>query len=320
MPAFAGTTNEIDRCVAAINSIKSYDVTFTIEHLSYPNCNNLAKPDAPVVAATDTNRDVLAVGLGRRIERGVGNNETHTIGIIDWNTATTNGRPLAKALTFVLPGLTYYDYLNPPSGNFFLSDLLSDKHFNVTPLESDSSNSVPAGFQIGSSLSTGFIRMWPDPKYGYLPSKVEWYHEVKDGQVSLLYRMQVEKYIQGNDGTWIPAKAILTSIMPTGAAKGREVTGFSMTVDVAHSSWNSVTSDELFFAKSLPTVNSDQDGWKYYYSPPLLSSIKAAEAIRSPEHFELMRGIVLGVMVAITFLFIILLVMRRRKPHEQYSR
>lgn len=320
MSAFAGTSNEIDRCVAAIDSIKSYDVTFTIQHLSYPNYNNLTKPDASVIATTDTNRDVLTVGLGRRIERGVGNNETHTIGIIDWNTAITNGRPLAKALTFVLPGLTYYDYLNPPCGNFFLSDLLSDKHFNITPLELNASNSETAGFQIGSSASTGFIQMWPDPKHGYMPSKVEWYHEVKDGQISLLYRMEVKKFIQIDDGDWVPAKAILTSIMPTGTAKGREVTGFLMTVDTAHSSWNSINSPDLFLAKSLPTVNSKQDGWEYYYSPSLLSSIKAAETIRSPKNFKLMRGIVLAVMCAITLLFIIILIMHKRRPNEQYGK
>jgi hypothetical protein len=317
---FAGTSNEIDRCMAAINSIKSYDVTFTIQHLSYPNYNNLTKPDASVVAITDTNRDVLAVGLGRRIERGVGNNKTHTIGVIDWNTAITNGRPLAKALTFVLPGLTYYDYVNPPSGNFFLSDLLSDKHFNIIPLEPNATNSEMAGFQVSSSASTGFIRVWPDPKHGYMPSKVEWYHEVKDGQISLLYRMEVEKFIQIDDGDWVPAKAILTSIMPTGTAKGREVTGFLMTVDTTHSSWNSINSSDLFLAKSLPTVNSKQDGWKFYYSPPLLSSIKAAEAIRSPENFGLVRGVVLGGMGAITLLLVIILIMHRRRANEQYSK
>ena len=150
-----------------------------------------------------------------------------------------------------------------------------------------------------------------------MPGKIEGYRQDK-GQLVLTDRMVVEKFIQLDNGSWVPAKATMNLIDDN----GRAWTGNSMELDAEHSSWNSIKSDELFLAKSLPEVNHELVGWKQYYSPALLAAEKGAddflkEADRKEHRRNLTSGIVFLAVSLFTSLSIIIYMASRRgqKPN-----
>jgi hypothetical protein len=288
------TSPLIDRCLKAMDSIKSYDAFIRIEQYAYPYASDLTKLDnAPVRVLTEENRDVFAAGLGRRIERNVGDTNLFQVGVIDWKTAASSGKPLAKTLSFVLPGLTYHDYLDPRAKNVFLGDLLRDKRSRITSLEVALPDAELPGFEVENPLINGPVRLWLDPRHGGMPKKVECYERSND-QFALKEKMQVEEFLQISGDIFVPAKATLTSVVPRGPAKGRAYLGFSMVIDPKQSSWNAVKSDSLFRAESLPEMNHHDKGWKYYYPVAMLPGIKAAakEAMTTSESTSLILIVV----------------------------
>ena len=119
-----GANNEeIHRCVSAIDSIKSYDVTFRIGLLRYPDFNNLAKSENfPAVMEVRTNRDVFAVALGRRVEEEIGNDALHSLGVTRWGTARPGERSVPRVFCFTDSRRTYGHYVNPVTGDVLLAD------------------------------------------------------------------------------------------------------------------------------------------------------------------------------------------------------
>jgi hypothetical protein len=261
--------NQIDGCVAAIDGIKSYDVKFRID--------TVFGFEESARHTTSTNRDVFAIGLGRRIENGIGNEKEYRISAISWTAAIASGKPLPKAITLALPGLTYYDYLNPIVGDFFLADLLRNQHSNISPLKASPTNPNMVGFQVDNpKLHGDFICVWLDAEHGYMPGKIEWHQRFDDNQLAIAQKMEVEKFVQLGNGAWVPARATNAYVVPIGSDAGRIVVEQTMELDAEHSSWNSIKSNELFFPKSLPKVNHEMDGWKQYYSPALLAAEEMA--------------------------------------------
>jgi hypothetical protein len=116
-----GSTNDaIARFLKVMDGI-SYDATIAVDMLDYAD----GTPATPEIVDIETNRDVFAVGFGRRLERSVKGKDNGS-GVIDWKTATSMRPRLARAFMVMLPGLTYLEYINPDTGyGTFLSDACS---------------------------------------------------------------------------------------------------------------------------------------------------------------------------------------------------
>ena len=310
------TSDAVSRYLRAVEGIKSYDAKISVSMLDYTQ-----NPAVPKIVDIETNRDVFAFGLGRRFERNV-KGEPLGIGVIDWKTATSINSRLGRALHVIMPGLTYLDYINPePGDGFFLTDtpkLIVDGKIAIRPLEALPPGSRLIGFQLENpklnSRVHNIIRIWLDPEHGYMLKTMEWHQQSVSGELTLLDKMQVEKFIKVDDGIWIPDEANMIHFF-----KGREWTGYSMKLDEKQSSFNSIKSDELFLAKSLPHMNYEKDGWKWGYPPAILSKTRASDAAiedaRKEGHAKVMTRIVvvLGAMCSLATLLIIVLMARGKR-------
>jgi hypothetical protein len=269
-----------DSCVAAMSRIKSYDAQIVVTMVTYPQ----TKENAPEFGFAMTNRDVLAIGLGRRVETYLGMEPNHTIGIIDWKTAEDLKAkdPSSKPFLTAMPGYTFHDYYNPEAGihggeiGLFLADLLKDKRTEISPLPKDSTNGSFPGFEVNHPGLAGPIRVWTDPVHGQMPIKIKWFVR-RGGESFLGTELDVKNFVDVDSETWVPAKATLTTFMPSSPTGGQAVFGFSMEVEPAHSRWNCIDSGELFTAQSLPTMNHQESGWSYCYPPAVLSAIEASD-------------------------------------------
>ena len=328
----------IDRCVAAIKSITSYDVTFRREVLDYIDLLDLKySTNIPEVSFTQTNRDVFAIGIGRRFEEYIGTTN-HSMGVLDLRTARPD---LAKCNTYqAYPNLInpVVDAANGRSWNecFFLTDLLTNQNSTISPLEASLSDGKMVGFQVDNPpiLHDQYVRVWLDTEHGYMPNKVELYmrtesHHTLDGSVALAGRIQVDEFKQVEKNIWVPTRGSSVIIAQAGEYKGRIVDGSKMEVDLEHSSWNTIKSDELFLATSLPEVNYKKDGWVYDYSPRRLENAKVVDGVVAKiaqidhdlEHpSKVVKWIVLGAMCAFTGVLIIVLISNRKKALYEQSR
>ena len=93
-----------------------------------------------------------------------------------------------------------------------------------------------------------------------------------DHSLGLIDLMQVEQFIQIDKDIWVPAKAISYNVASSGEMK----------LDENRSSFNSITSGELFSGKSLPEVNREDDGWKQYLPPAELAKAAAFGDFQKP--------------------------------------
>jgi hypothetical protein len=316
LPLLAATKNlePIDECVANLENISSYDVFFRVDSLQFSNFGDTNKLDNVTgVAFTWTNRDVFDNGVGRRIEDHVGDNAFHVISVINWKSAISTGKPLALALTRSLPGFTYHDYLNPIVGNLFLTELLHAKDSEISPVATNVALRGTDCYQIVNPKMNGIlIKVWLDPKRGYIPRRVEWFQKRKDGKFIISEKLNVEKVIQITGGAWVPARATNTRIMTSGTTIGRSYSGQTIEIDPDRSSWESVKSDKLFLAKSLPVVNLETEGWKCYYPPSMLANARAALGL--PSEIEIAkRHLILAVFVIVVLLPLLITTFRMLK-------
>jgi hypothetical protein len=308
------TNDAVGRFLKAVDGIKSYDATIVVDMLDYTQT-----PATPKIVDIETNRDVFAVGLGRRFERNV-KGKSFGIGVIDWKTATSTNSQLARALHIIMSGLTYLDYINPEAGDgLFLPDALKltvDGTMAIQPLEALPHDSRLIGFQLENPKKRGtvhsIIRIWLDSEHGYMLKIMEWHNVSATGQIDLINRMEVKKFLKVDEVAWVPAEASIIDIF-----NGREWTGYSMKLDEKQSSFNSIKSDELFLAKSLPHMNYEKDGWKWDYPPALLVQARvsdaAIEAPRNGNHAKVTARIVLGAMSAFSVLSLIIVLVAHRK-------
>ena len=231
--------DSIDRYVAAIGSIKSYDVTYRRLLFDLPD---LKKPETtPVVWLISTNRDVLAVGLGRRFEENIGDTN-HNIGILDLRTARPHEAVVNNYSSFSFYLNPIVDGWNGRSLNdqFFLTELLTNQSSTINSLETSPSDSKLIGFQLNNPklLRGGYVRVWLDPEHGYLPGKVEWYLQIENwhtnttpGLIALIKRMQVDEFTHVDGKVWVPSRGSDVLITPVGQYKGRWMMGEGMEVD-----------------------------------------------------------------------------------------
>jgi hypothetical protein len=142
---------------------------------------------------------------------------------------------------------------------------------------------------------------------------MEWHNVSATGQIDLINRMEVKKFLKVNEITWVPAEASMIDIF-----NGREWTGYSMKLDEKRSSFNSIKSDELFLAKSLPHMNYEKNGWKWDYPTDILLGVRASDAAINGGHTKVTTRIVLGAMVVISLglLLSIIVLMAHRKGHR----
>jgi outer membrane lipoprotein-sorting protein len=262
--------NAVAQFQKAINGLKSFDASISVIMLDYSqNQSN------PKIVEVETNRDVFAVGLGRRFERNV-SGEKYGIGVIDWKTATSLNSRLANVLNVVSPGLSYLDFVNPsPGDGFFLTDVLNDKRVTIQAIYNTNTPTLFA-FQLGSSQLNGnphtIVRIWLDPEHGYMLNKMEWWNQSPSGLLTLSDRMQVEKSLKVAEGLWVPVKARMIYF----SDDERELIEYAyfMTLEEKHSSFNTITSDTLFLAASLNKLNYEKNGWKWDYPSTQLAASK----------------------------------------------
>lgn len=317
----------VDRCIAAIENIKSFDVISKNYVLEYPDYANTNKPDnAPIICSVFTNRDVFAAGSGRRFEQFIGESGCN-MGVLDFRKAQPGEATLNDYGT-------YYSYINPvvdtANGHalncrLFLKDLLLDPNAAIRPLTERQADSSLIAFQIAAPKFEGrFLRVWLDVEHGYLPKRVEWYMRaessiIPSGPVALIERMEVDEFRKIEGTGWVPIRGTDVTIAPVGELQGRSMGGSGMEVDLVHSSWNSINSGDIFLPKSLPKVNYQKGAWKYDYSPAKLRIAKQIDEDEDPTHN---RGrstalvyLILGSVSAFTGLLIFAIV--KQKPHEQ---
>jgi hypothetical protein len=237
--------------------------------------------------------------------------DSHTIAVKEWRTAVKRGLPLSKAFMRSLPGFTYHDYLNPviSLGGFYLTQFLTDPNSTVKSINALPSEPKLIGFQAANPKVSGFIRLWLDPDHGCMPKQIEWYQESPDGKAPLAERMEISQFIHIQNGDWVPTEATNLRFTP----KGSTSSGQKMQLDLNGSSWNSVKSDDLFLASSLPQVNLSEGGWACDYPPGLLRAIKSADLFEKPSRVPgVTILIVLGVVSALG-LFLILMMSKKPK-------
>ena len=212
---------------------------------------------------------------------------------------------------------------------FFLTDLLTNQNSTFSLLKASPSDQKLVGFQVDNppKLHGQYVRVWLDTAHGYMPKKMELYvrnesRHTTDGPIGLTKRMQVDEFTEVEGNIWVPTKGNTVLIAPVGEYKGRVMDGSKMEVDLEHSSWNSIKSEELFIAKSLPKVNYKKDGWVYDYSPGRLENAKVVDGVVAKiaqidhdlQHpSKVAKWIVLGAMCAFTGVLIIVLISSRKK-------
>lgn len=265
-----------ERCAQAISGVRSYDVTFALDHVYYPNPANQDESDLPVTTVTTNNRDVLAFGLGRRVEGFVGTDEHH-IEIIDWESAGRRGR-LSAHIANAPAGHGYLDFINPNCEGIFLADLLRNERSSIQMLDGTSSPKGLPGLVVEHPDVRRPIRVWMDPDRGNMPSVIEVDMVDEEGQSRLYSRTRMTEFRRVDDAIWVPVKGVYEFIGGAEPNSGDGYSGTSLVVDTEQSSWNSIGSGELFSAASLPEVNRvTGDGHKGRYGPQLLSALQEAD-------------------------------------------
>ena len=271
----------IDHYITAATAIRSFDVTYHMAHLDFMSSMSTNKSDTtPEVWGVETNRQVYKAGLGWRFEKHLGTTNCY-MGVL-------NLRQSRRGEATLHAYRNYYHYINPvidaANGEslknvFFLTDLLADTDSRISPLNasSDSLNLVP--FQVNNPKLLGdqYIRIWLDPTQGCMLRRVEWYLYLQNthniGSPTLIERIEVDKYFMVDVNTWFPVKGRHMEILGFGQYKGMPFDGTEIDVDMAHTSWNSSLSEELFFPRSLPAANYTNNGWIYCYPTSALLSI-----------------------------------------------
>lgn len=305
----------VDHCVAAIGSIRSYDVTFRKGYLVLDE-----------LASTETNRDVFAIGLGRRHEECIGTTN-HSVGVLDLRTS----RPDSVRCNYLF---AYPYYINPVvdaanghswSSVMFLTDLLTNRDSTVSRLVASPSEAKLIGFQVDnpSQLNGQYIRLWLDPEHGYMPRKVEEYLRVENrstpaglGRIGLAQTILLDEFKQVGENIWVPTKGSAVIVVD-----GHAMAGCAMEIDLDHSTWNSIKSEELFLAESMSKVNYKKDGWAYDYSSQALAdavmndkyekTFKKLAQLENPS--KAAKRTILGAIIAFTGVFFIVLIASRRR-------
>lgn len=268
-----------ERCLHAIDRVRSYDVTMEVTTLVYPAASNLNAENEPLKAATRLIRDVLAQEHGRRVEVSVDDEEAHSIAVKSWNVATTGPNGMAHGLSYAIDS-DYFKYYNQNCSGFLVSELLKKPETTIRMVE-HSTNKDELGIELAHRKLHGPVRIWMDANHGYIPTTIEKYTLV-NGKQFLHTRSHVTRFHQVSDSVWVPVEGISEQFFNgPGPLAGRTVLGDSMKVLVERSSWNAIESGELFSTSNMPPVNAEQMDWKVHNPPAIEKAVKAAEAAKA---------------------------------------
>lgn len=299
LPVLGGVDNDeaIIRFQKAINDIKSFDATIVVKRFDYSD-----DAKSPRMLGIETNRDVFATGLGRRFERNC-EDGPQGIGVIDWKTAKSTGLSLEAAFQITDPTLTYLNYINPsPNYGQYLTDILDRSKYDISPIEVVTNSSL-MGFQIENPQATyNILRIWLDSNHGYMLKQMDWCIKSAKSEPELIDRLEVDHFISVSNTMWVPDQATINHYL-----RGHLWRGNSMQLDDALSSFNTISSDQLFIGKSLQRVNYEKRGWKWDYPSTVLSSLKTFDFVvqnTDSKYSHKARWIILGTMVASTLLLI----------------
>lgn len=259
------------RAAESINKIASYSVEFKAEFLTFAKTSDLPTTK-PQIVLTEQIRDIFVFGFGRRVERNI-DVDDHSIAVAIWRRESQSP---ARDMTHALPGLNYFDYFNPNCDGFFLLDLLMDKLSDIKVIEDISYLDEPApGFELSHPKLKGLLRIWVSPKNAYMPVRIEKYIKTKQGRFALLQRTEIAEFTGAEDGVRVPIRGQVTTFIPSGPNGGTKVSGFSISVDVEKSGWNTIASNKPFMPESLPEHNWTSAGWNYYHPSDKLKALKA---------------------------------------------
>jgi len=288
----------IDSYRDGINRINSYNVTYKLEYLQQDLSSKTNSSNGLFVALAQTNQDMFASGLGWRVENQVGDKESHTIAITDWKTLTDS----IKSQSVLSPGFTYNNFLNPIIKGMYLTDILRNKQSIISPLSSDDGLGV---FRVSNPLLTGFsyIDIVLDSNHDYrLKKYILYVTNKKNGQVVMAEKTEIQEFFQDKNESF---PGVISRTI------GQGVTGQRFTVDRENSSFNLSVAGNLFLAESLPAVNVEKDGWKYYYPPALLPSVKATIAAMPTPPSKAFKSWVIVLFLGFNALFLIAFIVTR---------
>lgn len=292
----------------AINEVKSFDATIVVKIFDYSN-----NVKSPRMVGVETNRDVYATGLGRRFER-ISKGVPQGVGVIDWKAAKSTGLSLEAALEITTPSLTYLQYINPaPANGLFLTDILDGAKYKIIPLGEviDYTNTSLNGFQIENPHATyNILRIWLDSNHGYMVKQMDWLIKSTNGNPELCYRLEVRGFTNVSDSVWVPQQATMNQYLD-----GRLWLGYSMKLEDTRSTFNTITSDELFVPKSLQQVNYENKGWKWDYPPNILASRRefdmAVRSLTDNGRSKHIKWIVIGALTLLSVVFLTAVIKHR---------
>lgn len=277
-PVVAETNNAVDLCVQAIEKIRSYDVTFALECLDYPNSAD--GDNSPSRTGPYHTRDAFASGLGRRVEQFL-DTPIHSISVMDWQTANSDPdkRPASTAISYALDGNGYLDFVNPNCWGFFLVDLLRDKQSRIQRLDPPSNAKHLIGFEVTHPQMMMPVRVWADPPHGYMPAIIEKYVLDNSKKRRLFGIARVQEFRDVGGGVWVPVKCTHALMSGVKLKSGKPYAGTSLTIDVKKYSWNSITSGDLFDANNIHMNHVRNDGYKQSLSAVALEMAKQTDKI-----------------------------------------
>jgi hypothetical protein len=99
---------------------------------------------------------------------------------------------------------------------------------------------------------------------------------VNERGVLVSRRCEIDEFHDAGGGIWVPVKGRDLGIsVGVGPTLGKPIHGTQIIVNVSRSSWNSVSSPDIFQPRTIPRVNFDQNhGWREHLSPPELTASK----------------------------------------------
>ena len=307
--ACAEDSRELARqCVKAINAITSYDVKMKITNIAYPAAYDTVKPNEPLETMTLMHRDVLAWGYGRRAERNLNDLEEH-VAVKAWDDAMKGRKGLAIEISYT-DGQDYFTYFNQNCFGLLLSQLLEDTRTSVDEIKPD--DNQLRGFELVHPNLQAPVRVWVDPVYGYLPATIE-KDAISDGKAVLHTRSHVDEFVQVADTVWVPLRGSYTQFSRAGPSTGRAVNAYSMSVLREESSWNAISSGELFATANMPEVNHELLGWKEHLPPAALLAMGFRDRLVITDGKSGTLLIVVNVLIVIGLIAFILVKKQRRR-------
>ena len=277
-PVSASQPDAILKYLDAASHIKSYDVMMRVTDIDCPKSDDpLQIGNNPVAGMVDPVRDSFAVGVGRRYESYIGDPDMHAVSVRG-NTNSYYGGAAAKAA----PGMNYCDYIDPfvglgvdAEGNvrgMVLTDLLREPTTYFTALQASGVGAPRIGVEISTPhLRGGYIRLWLDPRRGYMPAEIDLYVRGQKGG-RCLSKTRVSKFFEPSPGVWVPVQGTLLHPVPDGPPRAPAAVGNAMLIDLSQSTWNSNATKSLIEAGVQHVNHADDFGWKQDLGPMQLAA------------------------------------------------